>query len=123
VIAGYDPKDELTALSVGRKPAQPYDAFARETRLDGIRIGVVREYMNKKLFTQADSETIDIVERAIADLHRLGATIVDPGPDGALFQDCVKKLVPIYRNKLFISQFPELFPAASGQNSSGDAIS
>src|SRR5688572_4754881 len=26
VIAGYDPKDELTVFSVGRLPAQPYDA-------------------------------------------------------------------------------------------------
>ena len=28
VIAGYDPKDELTAFSVGRTPSQPYASFA-----------------------------------------------------------------------------------------------
>ena len=35
--------------------------------------------MNKELFTQADAQSIDIIERGIADLRKLGATIVDPG--------------------------------------------
>ena len=39
--------------------------------LKGIRIGVLREYMDKRLFTQADHETIDIVDRAIGDLRKL----------------------------------------------------
>ena len=43
VIAGYDPKDELTAFAVGRKPEQPYYAYANAKRLDGVRIGVIRE--------------------------------------------------------------------------------
>src|SRR5215471_8758538 len=43
--AGYDPKDELTVFSVNRKPQQSYASFARATRLDGLRIGVLREYM------------------------------------------------------------------------------
>ena len=42
VIAGYDPKDELTVFAVGRKPARPYASFAAAGRLDGVRIGVVR---------------------------------------------------------------------------------
>ncbi|HEY3044864.1 MAG TPA: amidase, partial [Vicinamibacterales bacterium] len=86
VIAGYDPKDELTVFSVGRTPSQPYASFAAATRLDGLRVGVIREYMNKKLFSKADEESIDIVDRAVGDLRKLGATIVDPGPEGALFQ-------------------------------------
>ena len=34
VIAGYDPKDELTAFSVGRLPPQPYASYTptREPR-------------------------------------------------------------------------------------------
>ena len=59
VIAGYDPKDPLTAFSVGRTPAQPYETFAHGQRLDGVRIGVVREFMDKRLFTKTDEETID----------------------------------------------------------------
>src|SRR5580704_13428512 len=53
VIAGYDPKDELTVFGVGRKPAKSYLSFAAARRLDGLRIGVVREYMARKLFSRA----------------------------------------------------------------------
>src|SRR6185312_16716345 len=64
VIAGYDPKDELTVFSVGREPTQPYVSSTAAKRLDGVRIGVIREYMAKKLFSKADEESIDIVDRA-----------------------------------------------------------
>ena len=65
-IAGYDPKDEMTVFSVGRTPPQPYASFAAARRLDGVRIGVLREYMSRKLLAKADEQSIDIVERAIA---------------------------------------------------------
>jgi Asp-tRNA(Asn)/Glu-tRNA(Gln) amidotransferase A subunit family amidase len=110
VYAGFDPNDELTAFSVGRKPTRPYQSFTGKRRLDGVRIGVVREYMDKSLFTVADAETIDIVDDAIGDLRSLGATIVDPGPSGALFQSCIDKVQPVWRNKLFTGQFPSAFP-------------
>ncbi len=117
--AGYDPNDELTAFSMNRLPEKPYWKYAERgaerKSLKGKRIGVVREYMNKTLFSIADAETIDIVDRAIGDLRRLGATIVDPGPTGALFQSCVDQYSPIWRNRLFIGQFPSVFPVdASG---------
>lgn len=115
VIAGYDPKDEITAFSVGRLPQQPYITFANEKRLDGLRIGVVREFMNKELFTQAAHQSIDIADREIGELRKLGATIVDPGPTGALFQQCVDKLVPLYRNKAFSDQFPQAFATGADQ--------
>jgi amidase len=113
VIAGYDPKEELTAFSVGRKPSQPYYTFAHEKRLDGVRIGVVREFMDKDLFNEAAYPSIDAADRAIDVLRSLGATIVDPGPHGALFQACVDKYVPLYRNKLFTRQFAGSFPAGT----------
>jgi amidase len=111
VIAGYDPKDELTAFSVGRKPAQPYLSFAAVKRLDGIRIGVIREYMARKLFSKADEESIEIVERSIEELRKLGATIVDPGPEGALFQSCIARYAPELLNSALTSQYRDLFPA------------
>src|SRR5262245_46835054 len=110
VIAGYDPKDPITAFGIGRLPAEPYESFSEARSLEGVRIGVVREYMDKTLFTQADFESIDIIDRERDVLRALGATIVDPGPGGALFQDCVAKYVPYTRNVLFIRQFPDLFP-------------
>src|SRR5262249_13418470 len=110
VIAGYDPQDELTAFSAGRLPAEPYRSFASERTLNGVRIGVIREHMDRKAFNDADLRAIELTERAIGDLARLGATIVDPGEGGALLQACLDKYVPLYRNRAFMEQFPNLFP-------------
>jgi Asp-tRNA(Asn)/Glu-tRNA(Gln) amidotransferase A subunit family amidase len=110
VYAGYDPKDPLTVFSIGRKPAQPYASFAKQKSLTGLRIGVVREYMDKSKFTKTDEQTIDLVERAASDMKMLGATVVDPGPGGALFTSCLKKYVPQVDNKLFTKRFADLFP-------------
>ena len=123
VIAGYDPKDELTAFSIGRLPAEPYRSFANERTLNGIRIGVIREHMDKKLFNEADVASIDLAERAISDLRRLGATIVDPGAGGALLQSCIDTYVPLYRNRAFLEQFPNLSPVDSDGKPASDRIS
>jgi amidase len=110
VIAGYDARDELTAFSIGRTPQQPYVSFAHEKSLQGLRIGVVREYMNKKLFNKEDEQTIDLVSDAAKQLGKLGATVVDPGPEGDLFSSCLQKYAPQDDNKLFTKRYPELFP-------------
>jgi Asp-tRNA(Asn)/Glu-tRNA(Gln) amidotransferase A subunit family amidase len=95
---------------VGRKPAKPYLSFAAARRLDGLRIGVVREYMARKLFSRADDESIGIVERAVGDLRKLGATIVDPGPEAALFQGCIARYAPALLNSTFTRQYRDRFP-------------
>src|SRR5437762_3620238 len=123
VIAGYDPKDELTAFSIGRLPTEPYRSFANERTLNGMRIGVIREHMDKKVFNEADVQAIDLTERAIGDLRRIGATIVDPGPGGALFQVCIDKYFPLYRNRVFIEQNPNLFPSDANGKPTTDRIS
>ncbi len=122
VIAGYDPKDELTVFSVGRLPSSPYASFAGATRLDGVRIGVVREYMDRSLFNEADEESIVAAERAIADLQKLGATIVDPGPKGALLQKYIDKYAPSVLNSLFIDRFPNAFPVDANGKPTSDHI-
>jgi Asp-tRNA(Asn)/Glu-tRNA(Gln) amidotransferase A subunit family amidase len=121
VIAGYDPKDELTAFSIGRKPA-PYLRSAAAQRLDGVRIGVIREYMAKTLFSKADEESIDIVDRAIDDLRKLGATIVDPGPEGALFQSCLAHHAPELLNSAFTRQYRDLFPVDTAGRPQSDQL-
>jgi amidase len=123
VIAGYDPRDELTAFSIGRLPAEPYRSFANERTLNGVRIGVIREHMDKRVFNEADVEAIDLTESAIGDLSRLGATIVDPGAGGALLQSCIDKYVPLYRNRVFIEQFAKLFPLDANGKPLTDRIS
>jgi len=91
--------------------------------LNGMRIGVIREHMDKKAFNDADVESIDLIERAIGDLRRVGATIVDPGAEGTLFQSCIDKYIPPYRNRVFIEQAPKLFPVDSNGKPLGDHIS
>jgi Asp-tRNA(Asn)/Glu-tRNA(Gln) amidotransferase A subunit family amidase len=120
VIAGPDPADELTAFARGRLPAQPYAQFAAPGRLDGVRIGVVREYMRKSLFTPADAQTIDLVSRAAEDLRGLGATLVDPGAEGELFTPCLRRYAPQALNKLFTRKYPKLFPVDEQGNPVGD---
>ena len=113
--AGFDPADELTAFAVGRKPPKPYASYAKKRRLDGYTIGVVREYMDRAAFGIVDEESIALIEDAVEDMRRLGATIVDPGEGGALFQSCFDKQWPIWENRFFIGQFPSVFPVnASG---------
>ena len=79
------------------------------------RAGMMRaSFMNDRVGpmcrTVADAESIEIVEQATADLRKLGATVVDPGPGGALFQECLSKYQPATQSALFVRQFPQLFP-------------
>lgn len=81
VIAGYDPRDPTTAESVGHVPAS-YTATLTADGLRGKRIGVFRTPLDPK----ADTTTAEyrgvrvVVDRALADLRRLGAEVVD-APD------------------------------------------
>lgn len=120
-FAGYDPKDELTVSSVGRKPQQPYARFANARRLEGVRIGVLREYMRPSLVSKADEESIGLINRAIASLRMLGAVIVDPGAEGELFTPCLARYAPELLNSAFARQYAQLFPA-EGARTSGDQI-
>jgi amidase len=121
-IAGYDPKDPFTALSVGRTPRNSYLEATNARSLTGLRIGVVREYLNRKLLTQADTESVDLVERAIEVLKKLGATVVDPGPEGALFQQCIARAAPELLSSAFVRQYRPLFPVNAAGQPEGDQI-
>jgi amidase len=120
-FAGYDPKDEMTVHSVGRKPQQPYATFSTARRLDGLRIGVLREYMRRSLLSKADEESIGLVERAVAALRALGAEIVDPGAEAELFTPCIAKYAPELMNSAFARQYPQLFASAASR-ATGDQI-
>jgi amidase len=109
-VVGYDARDPLTAFSIGRTPPQPYQTYVGNERLDGLRIGVIREYMDKRLYTKRDEPAIDVVDKAVAELRKTGATVVDPGAGGALLTSCFNKYVPQAFGKLFTRQHPDLFP-------------
>jgi len=121
-IAGYDPKDEYTALSVGRAPKTPYLDSTNARSLAGLRIGVVREYLNRTLLAQADAESIDLIERAVGVLKKLGATVVDPGPEGALFQTCIARAAPELLSSAFARQYRQQFPVNASGQPEGDQI-
>jgi Asp-tRNA(Asn)/Glu-tRNA(Gln) amidotransferase A subunit family amidase len=121
-IAGYDPKDEYTALSIGRTPRTSYVSATASRSLAGLRIGVVREYLNRKLLAKADEESVDLVERAIGVLRKLGAIVVDPGPEGALFQRCISHSAPELMSSVFTRQNRQLFPVDAAGQPAGDQI-
>lgn len=122
VIAGYDRADPMTAFAVGRLPDQPYESYTHATSLKGLRIGVVREYMDKALFTKADEESIDLTNQAIEALRRLGATIVDPGEHGELFTKYIRELSPALLNTTYAKQHPAQFPVDAGGHATTDQV-
>lgn len=96
VIAGYDPKDPITAESVGEIPAS-YAEGLRPDALRGVRVGVLRTRSNPPAArdtaaTPAAPAAADstarhlaeeyakvrvVMEQAIRDLQALGAEVVD----------------------------------------------
>src|SRR5262249_11143639 len=74
VIAGVDADDPATAQAAGKIPPS-YKAFLKADGARGKRLGVLRQ-----AFPQdgSDPQVVALVERAIADLQKLGAEIVDP---------------------------------------------
>jgi Asp-tRNA(Asn)/Glu-tRNA(Gln) amidotransferase A subunit family amidase len=93
-IAGFDPKDPVTANSVGRTPLFGYAVHARPIRLRGKRLGVVREFMS--VAGPSDEESVALAEAALADLAALGATLVDPLPVDAAMGELLPVLNPAY---------------------------
>jgi amidase len=121
VIAGYSPTDFMSAGGDRRQP-DSYAKFARATRLDGVRIGVLREYMNKEMFTLEDHQAIDLIEQAILDLKALGATIVDPGRGNDLLTPYVRQNFNLLYNPSYAKNFPELFPVDADGTPTTDRV-
>jgi amidase len=71
VLAGLDVRDPATARAEGHLRPD-YTAFLDTGALQGARIGVVRAMFGSNALVQ------QAIERALSDLSRLGATIIDP---------------------------------------------
>src|SRR5947208_8496054 len=85
-LAGSDPKDAVTADATG--PKISYSRFANERTLAGKRLGVLRDLMIEA--TLADRDSIRVANEAIADMRKLGATVIDP----VNVQDVIAEVVP-----------------------------
>lgn len=77
VVAGHDPADPYTELGRDRREAD-YTAFLDAAGLEGTRVGVLRALADP---AQADSAVMRVFDAALADLERLGATVVEVGFD------------------------------------------
>jgi Asp-tRNA(Asn)/Glu-tRNA(Gln) amidotransferase A subunit family amidase len=80
LIAGYDPADPQTALSAGMV-SENYSNYLQINGLDGARIGLLAELLNKD---PEDIEVRNIIVKAAADMEDSGAIILDieiPGLD------------------------------------------
>ena len=75
VIVGSDPDDAVTAAASSHLP-QNYAASLVADGLKGARIGVLRFAYERPT---TDQEIVDVFMRAVDDLRKAGATIVDPG--------------------------------------------
>lgn len=80
VVAGVDPADAAT-LAAADHIAETYTAFLDAGALRGARLGVVRSLTYRE---GADPEIIARFEEAVAELRRLGATVVDSADPGVL---------------------------------------
>src|SRR5262249_19356818 len=112
-LAGYDPRDAATAESVGRVSERPYQSFAANADLRGVRIGVIREFMQP--FTRADEDSVRIGEEALRELTKAGAVLVDPGPKGVLFSDAIATILPQLDTPTLAAVYRELYPAGTSQ--------
>jgi Asp-tRNA(Asn)/Glu-tRNA(Gln) amidotransferase A subunit family amidase len=63
-----------------------------------------------RVHTKADEDAVAVVENALRDLTRAGATLVDPGPGGALFTDALAEILPALDAGTLAAVFKEAFP-------------
>jgi len=78
-IAGFDPKDPVTAASYGHTP-ESYTAFLQPNGLRGMRLGVIRQSMDRETDTNAADykEVRAMIDRVAATLRMRGAEVIDP---------------------------------------------
>lgn len=74
VITGEDPDDPVTSVARGR-PNENYAAALIRDGLRGARIGILRQAFERET---ADPEIVQVFMRAVDDLRRAGATVIDP---------------------------------------------
>jgi amidase len=76
-LKGVDPRDDATKTSRDKAPSN-YTQFLDPNGLSGARIGVARKYFGSAGISSK------LLEAALNDMKRLGATLIDPADDPAL---------------------------------------
>jgi amidase len=106
VLTGDDPRDGVTAVAHGRAPVAYSNHVGRKT-LAGKRLGVVRDFMIEA--TLADRDSVRIGNEALAEMKRLGATLVDPVD----FRGAIAEIMTAYEPSFFTDTFPAAIPAGA----------
>jgi amidase len=106
VLTGDDPRDVITAAAHGKDPVV-YSSFTGRGSLAGKRLGVVRDFMIEA--TLADRDSIRVGNAALADIKRLGATLVDPVD----FSGAIAEIMTAYEPSFFTQIFPGAIPAGT----------
>ena len=111
VIAGYDPKDDMTVLSVGRTPSRPYASYAKAaaTRRPAHRRGA--RVSEQEAVQPRPTSRASISSSAPLPIF---ASSVRPSsipvPAGSLFQACIARSAPRLLNASFTRQYRRRFP-------------
>ena len=103
VLAGYDPKDPVTAACAAQ-PKASYSRFAGGKALRGKRLGVLRDLMIEA--SLADRDNIRVANAAIADMKKAGAVIIDPVD----VDKAIAELIPYLEPGWLARNFPDAFP-------------
>jgi amidase len=106
VLTGDDPRDVITAVAHGKDPVA-YSSYTGRSSLAGKRLGVVRDFMIEA--TLADRDSIRVGNAALADMKRLGATLVDPLD----FSGAIAEIMTAYEPSFFTQIFPAAIPAGT----------
>jgi len=118
VIAGYDPKDAVTATGVGHQP-KTYTAFLDRHGLKGTRIGVLKSFFGSGPEHQ---QTNALVERAIQAMKKRGAIMVTLD-DPIDVNDLVNKTsVHLYDLERDLNTYMKDLPASSDVHSLKEII-
>ena len=118
-IAGYDPKDALTA---SQRRAHAADVLRRprpRARLAGPAHRRRARVPEPNLFAKADAESIDLVERAIAALKTARRHRCRSRARGALFQRCIARSAPELLTSAFAAAVPPAVPGGCGRAAAG----
>lgn len=79
VMAGIDPNDQITRLSIGKVPDTPFESFLKPDSLKGKRLGVLRDLFKTG---PEHAETNRLMDEALEALKKAGAVLIDPVSSG-----------------------------------------
>ncbi len=103
VMAGYDADVPVTAASRGRVAREGYAASPTSKGLAEARLGVVRQFMTA--WTAADQESVEIAERALADMKQAGAQF---GPCVSGLAGAIRRSQPVAQARSGLCEFRAL---------------